>query len=82
MVTAARSHHDLHDMVDQLSPDQADAVRAMLRLIVAPREEERRGIEEDRQPRRRLSFAATLSAEPDFAERSEEILDEIVRNAG
>lgn len=32
---------------------------------------------------RRLSFAGTLDAEPDFAERSEEILDEIVRrNAG
>jgi hypothetical protein len=30
---------------------------------------------------RRLSFAGTLSAEPDFAERSEEILDEIIRRA-
>jgi hypothetical protein len=81
-VIAARSHHDLHDLVDQLNPDQADAVRAVLRLIVAPREEERRGLEEDRPPRRRLSFAATLSAEPNLAERSEEILGEIVRNAG
>jgi hypothetical protein len=81
-VTSAHIHHDLHDLVDQLSPDQADAVRAVLRLIVTPREDERRGLEEDRQPRRRLSFAGTLSAEPDFAERSEEILDEIVRNAG
>jgi hypothetical protein len=34
-------------------------------------------------PRRRLSFAGTLEAEEDFAERSEEILDELVRrNAG
>jgi hypothetical protein len=34
-------------------------------------------------PRRRLSFAGTLEAEEDFAERSEEILDEIIRrNAG
>jgi hypothetical protein len=33
--------------------------------------------------RRRLSFAGTLTAEEDFAERSEEILDEIIRhNAG
>lgn len=28
---------------------------------------------------RRLSFAGTLSADPDLAERAEEILDEIVR---
>jgi len=28
--------------------------------------------------RRRLSFVGTLSAEPDFAERSEEILDSII----
>ncbi len=30
-------------------------------------------------PRRRLSFAGRLEAEPDFAERSEEILDENTR---
>lgn len=37
----------------------------------------------DSTPRRRLSFAGTLEAEEDFAERSEEILDELVRrNAG
>jgi hypothetical protein len=29
--------------------------------------------------RRRLSFAGTLSAEPELAERAEDILDEIVR---
>lgn len=34
-------------------------------------------------PRRRLSFARTLSAEPELAERAEQILDEVVtRSAG
>lgn len=32
-------------------------------------------------PRRRLSFAGTLEAEEDFAVRSEQILDKIVRRA-
>lgn len=31
--------------------------------------------------RRRLSFAGTLSAEPELAERAEEILDELSRRA-
>lgn len=35
---------------------------------------------EDRRPtRRRLSFAATLTAEPELAERAEEILAELTR---
>jgi ABC-type branched-subunit amino acid transport system ATPase component len=35
----------------------------------------------DTGPRRRLSFAGTLAAEPELAERSEDILDEIARRA-
>jgi hypothetical protein len=35
-MTAAQSHPDLHELVDQLSPAQADAVRAVLRLVVTP----------------------------------------------
>lgn len=31
------------------------------------------------RPRRQFSFAGSISAEPDFAERSEEILEEIAR---
>ena len=75
-MTAAPQHPDLHELVDQLSPAQADAVRAVVVQLVthAPAAE---------TLPRRLSFAGTLSAEEDFAERSEEILDEIVRrNAG
>ncbi|MDQ2846687.1 MAG: hypothetical protein M3Y77_10140 [Actinomycetota bacterium] len=75
-MTAAPQQPDLHELVDQLSPAQADAVRAVVIQFVAPA----RGAE---ALPRRLSFAGTLSAEEDFAERSEEILDEIVRrNAG
>lgn len=33
------------------------------------------------ESRRRLSFAGTLVAEADFAERSEQILDEVIRGA-
>jgi hypothetical protein len=76
-MTAAHQHPDLHELVDQLNPAQADAVRAVVLQIVtlAPGEAETLP--------RRLPFLGTLEAEEDFAERSEEILDEIIRrNAG
>jgi hypothetical protein len=77
-MTAAPQHHqDLHELVDQLNPAQADAVRAVVVQLVTPSAQ---GSEE--LPRR-LPFIGMLVAEPDFAERSEQILDEIVRrNAG
>lgn len=72
-MTAAPQHSDLHELVDQLNPAQADAVRAVvLQLVTSPAKAT------ETLPRR-LSFAGTLSAEPDFAERSEEILDQIIR---
>jgi hypothetical protein len=80
-VSAAHQHPDLHELVDQLNPAQADAVHAVIVQLVTGGHAES-GVEQP-QPPRRLSFAGTLSAEPDLAERSEEILDEIVtRNAG
>ncbi|WP_344315034.1 hypothetical protein [Fodinicola feengrottensis] len=77
MTSAAHQYDGLHRLVDQLKPAQADAVRAVvLQLVTTPEVE-------STQPRRRLSFAGSLSAEPDFAERSEEILDDLTRrNAG
>jgi len=72
-MTAAPQHPDLHELVDQLNPAQADAVRAVVLQFVAP------GTAEAETLPRRLPFIGTLSAEEDFAERSEEILDEIVR---
>jgi hypothetical protein len=79
-VTVAHQHPDLHELVDRLSPAQADAVRAVVLQFVAPSQEP---VEKVEPSRRRLSFAGTLSAEPELAVRSEDILDEIVtRNAG
>ncbi len=78
-MTAAPQHADLHELVDQLSPAQADAVRAVVVQFVIPAQEPMK----TGSGSRTLSFAGTLSAEPDLAERAEEILDEIVtRNAG
>jgi hypothetical protein len=72
-MTAAPQHPDLHELVDQLNPAQADAVRAVvLQFVTAP-------AEAGETLPRQLPFIGTLSAEEDFAERSEEILDEIVR---
>lgn len=76
-MTATPQHPDLHELVDQLSTAQADAVRAMVVQLVTPAPAGAETLP------RRLPFIGTLSAEPDLAERSEEILDEIVaRNAG
>lgn len=74
-MTAAPQHPDLHELVDQLSPTQADAVRAVVVQLVSPAHETTQA----GSGSRRLSFAGTLSAESDLAERAEEILDEIVR---
>lgn len=82
----AEAHHydDLHRLVDQLNPDQAEAVHAVvLQLVVAADSPGSADNDSDEQPRRHFSFAGSISAEPDFAERSEEILNEMVqRNAG
>lgn len=75
---AHQQYDDLHRLVDQLAEDQvAQAQSFMLGLV-----QQRRPSDTPTKPRRRLSFIGTLSAEPDLAERSEEILEEIAsRNA-
>ena len=75
---AHQQYDDLHRLVDQLAEDQvAQAQSSMLGLV-----QQRRPSDAPTKPRRRLSFIGTLSAEPDLAERSEEILEEIAsRNA-
>lgn len=76
-MTAAHPHPDLHELVDQLNPAQADAVRAVVLQLVTPATANGETLP------RKLAFIGTLEAEEDFAERSEQILDEIVRrNAG
>ena len=75
-MTAAPHYPDLHELVDQLSPTQADAVRAVVLQLVTP------AASAEMLPRQ-LPFIGTIHAEADFAERSEEILDELIkRNAG
>lgn len=78
-MTAEAHHHyeDLHRLVDRLNPDQADALRAVaLQLVTSAAEPER---PEDDEPvrRRHLSITGIIEAEPDLAERSEDILREL-----
>ncbi len=87
-MTAARDHRDLHELVDQLSREQADAVRAVVVQFLAPGADLTPGhtspaTGKPQGTRRRLSFAGTLSAEPDLAERADGDPDEMVTgNAG
>jgi hypothetical protein len=67
-MTAAPQYPDLHELVDQLSPAQADAVRAVVVQLVTP------PAVAETLPRT-LPFIGMLAAESDFAERSEQILD-------
>lgn len=56
-MTAAHQHPDLHELVDQLSPAQADAVRAVVLQLVT---HEPAAAETEAAPRKRreLAFAA------------------------
>jgi hypothetical protein len=77
-VTAAHAHEDLHRLVDRLTPDQAREVRThVLRLV---EQEPDMRPETDRDTPRELSFIGLIHAEPDLAERSEEILREEFRH--
>ncbi|MEV0363796.1 hypothetical protein [Nocardia fusca] len=76
-MTAAYDYEDLHRLVDRLTPDQARALRAVaLQLVVTEASEEDDAAEAVGGRRRHLSFAGVMQAEPDLAERSEEILRE------
>jgi hypothetical protein len=83
MVMSAEAHQqydELHRLVDQLTEDQVAQAQSFMLGLVKQRQP---SDEPPGEPRRRLSFIGTLSAEPDLAERSEEILEEITRrNAG
>jgi hypothetical protein len=77
-VTAAHAYEDLHRLVDQLTPGQAQEVREhVLRLV---EEEDAVRPRLDQEVPRDLSFIGLIHAEPDLAERSEQILrDELGR---
>jgi hypothetical protein len=70
------AHEELHHLVDRLNNDQADALRAVaLQLVVGHAGETTSpDAEASAEPRRTLSFVGLIDAEPDLAERSEEIL--------
>lgn len=69
-MSAAHNYDDLHHLVDRLTPAQAEALRAVALQLVEPQPDER----PEAGRRRKLSFAGIMTAEPDLAERSEEIL--------
>jgi hypothetical protein len=71
------SREDLHQLVEQLDVDDLDAAESALRGLV-----QRSAETPVRAPRRRFRFAGGMTAEPDLAARSSEILrDELGRGA-
>jgi hypothetical protein len=79
----AAPHSDLHELVDRLTPEQAEALRALVRHLVGAGEKESPAGESSGGRRvRRLSFAGTLqSGRDDLAARSEEIIRAELGNA-
>lgn len=74
-------HTDLHELVDRLTPEQAEALRALVRHLVAAGEEQSSASETNEGRVRRLSFAGTLRGKEDLAARSEEIVRAELGNA-
>lgn len=63
---------DAHRLLDELDEDQVAAAAELLRDLV--RQQRPLDDEPAAPPRRQLSFVGMISAEPDLAERSAEIL--------
>jgi hypothetical protein len=74
----ATTYADLHELVDRLTPEQADAVRGVVQhLVAAPANNVDAPVAKvDAQGRvRRLAFAGALrSGKGDLAARSEDII--------
>ncbi|GAA4403482.1 hypothetical protein [Tsukamurella soli] len=71
-MTAAPEHSDLHDLVDRLSPSQADAVRAVLLQLVAPQHD---ATTSPSQPRK-LAFIAAGASSTGITPRIDALLSE------
>ncbi|MEU7634298.1 hypothetical protein AB0C34_30735 [Nocardia sp. NPDC049220] len=72
-MTAARDYDDLHSLVDRLTPDQAQALRAVaLQLVVSDSAEQGATSEPIGEQRGRLSFEGSTRTEPDLVVRSQE----------
>jgi hypothetical protein len=86
VTAAAHNYEDLHRLVDQLRPEQTEPAHTLLlQLVDAPAEAgtatgEQGGSERRRY--RRLSITGIISAEPDLAERSEDIIREMFEREG
>lgn len=79
-MTAAHDYDDLHHLVDRLTPDQAERLRALVATDpdLAPAAEP-----EDKQPaRRRVSIIAIWdSGRSDLSERHDEIIRERLKRS-
>jgi hypothetical protein len=72
-VTAAHDYEDLHRLVDRLTPVQARELRNHALRLVDEEQREEPTADVGSVPRD-LSFIGIIHAEPDLADRSEEIL--------
>lgn len=69
---------EFHHLVDDLPDEQ---VEPLLALVRASMQDQQADTDAEPPRRRRLSFAGLISAEPDLAERSEDIIrDEFGRH--
>lgn len=76
-MTAAPQHPDLHELVDQLNPAQADAVRAVvLQLVTVEAEQPEPAAETMPRARRELAFAAAGATEHGITTTMEQALAE------
>jgi hypothetical protein len=66
---------DLHEMLDRLTPDQAEAIRPVLREFTRAAPDTARPANTSKSGERQLSFIGLIPDGPsDLAERSEEIV--------
>lgn len=76
-MTAAPQHPDLHELVDQLNPAQADAVRAVvLQLVTVEGDQPEPAGETMPRARRELAFAAVGATEHGITTTMERALAE------
>lgn len=75
-MTAAPQHPDLHELVDQLNPAQADAVRAVVLQLVTPSDDhpDQPANETPPRARRELAFAAAGATEHGITTTMEQAL--------
>ncbi|WP_433711964.1 hypothetical protein ACQP2U_38010 [Nocardia sp. CA-084685] len=73
-MTAAFDDMNFHDLVGLLTEEEQEDLRPVVFRLVASHGRSAADREAAAVPRRRLSFAGTVEAEPDFASTSQEML--------